>query len=191
MAYFLPSSCLVQRSTKCLHDPLQQATAVKRMQRSEYSQSAPISITATNTDLCAQTTLTYNCLCSNGSAPTELPNYIDSMPYRICQKSYDLCIQAHPNDQLGQDGCTNNIRAKCGTLKVENFTAPATTSTAASSSSATAVATTTAAGGASGTASGTAASATATKSSAAMLMGSNYGTGIIAAGAIALFGFML
>jgi hypothetical protein len=145
--------------------------------------------------------LTYNCLCSNGSAP-DLADYVDSMPQRICTKSYDLCIAAHPNDQLGQDGCTNNIRAKCGTLSIQNFTAAASTSSSASASATAsgtggaggASASTTAAGSASGTASGSAASASASKASAAqaaMVIGKEYGTGIIAAGVVAFFGFML
>lgn len=115
---------------------------------------------------------------------------MNSMPYYICEESYALCIAAHPNDQLGQDNCTTNIRGQCGTLDIANFTAAATTSSAAQ----TGAGATSAPSAASGTASGASASASATKSSAAvaaMTVGKEYGSSIIAALFIAAFGFMV
>jgi hypothetical protein len=111
------------------------------------------------------------------------------MPYFICEKSYALCIAANPNNQAGQDNCTTNIQDQCGTLEIANFTAPATTSSVAQTSTGA-----TSAGATSGTASGTAASASATKSSAAvaaMSVGKEYGSSIIAALFVAAFGFMV
>lgn len=115
------------------------------------------------------------------------------MPFYICEKSFALCIAAHQNDQAGQDNCITNIRDQCGTLSILNFTATASTSTAAQTG-ASATAGPSSAGAGSGTASGTSASASATKSSAAvaaMVVGKEYGSGLIAALFVAAFGFMV
>jgi hypothetical protein len=112
------------------------------------------------------------------------------MPYYICEKSYELCIAAHPNDQLAQDNCTTNIRSHCGTLDVANFTAPASTATSSGSVPSVTGATTTAASGTAST-TGSSASATSSKSAAVALLGKDYASGVIAAGLIAIFSFML
>jgi hypothetical protein len=110
---------------------------------------------------------------------------MNSMPYYICEQSYIYCIADNPNNQEAQDNCATNIRDQCGTLNISNFAAPATTSSAP--------ATSTSAGAASGTASTTSASASATKNAAAaaMIVGREYGSSIIAALVLAAFGFMV
>lgn len=111
------------------------------------------------------------------------------MPYFICEESYTLCIADHPNDQLAQDNCKTNIRSHCGTLDIANFTAAASTATSSGSApSATGATTTVASGSASAT--GSSAGATSSKS-AAVVLGTDYASGVIAAGLIAVFSFML
>jgi hypothetical protein len=114
---------------------------------------------------------------------------MNSMPYYICEKSYDYCIADNPNDQAAQDNCTTNIRDQCGTLDIANFTAVATTSSAPGGPTSAP----TSASTASGTSSSTSTSASATKNAAAaaMVVGNEYGSSIIAALFVAAFGFMV
>jgi hypothetical protein len=114
---------------------------------------------------------------------------MNSMPYFICEQSYADCIANNPNDQAAQDNCTTNIKDQCGTLDIANFTTVATTSSAQGSPTSAPTST----GAASGTSSGTSASASATKNAAAaaMIVGKEYGSSIIAALFVAAFGFMV
>jgi hypothetical protein len=111
---------------------------------------------------------------------------MNSMPYYICEQSFGACINNNQGNQEGEDNCTTNIRDQCGTLNITNFNAPATTSS-------TAPATSTVATVASGTSASTSASASATKNAAAaaMIVGKEYGSSIIAALFVAAFGFMV
>jgi hypothetical protein len=108
------------------------------------------------------------------------------LPYYICEQSYADCIADNPNNQLGQDNCTTNIRDQCGTLNISNFVAQTSTSSSAQAGP-------TSAGTPAGTASSTSASASATKNAAAaaMIVGKEYGSSIIAALFVAAFGFMV
>jgi hypothetical protein len=110
---------------------------------------------------------------------------MNSLPYFICEQSYDDCVANNPNDQLGQDNCATNIRDQCGTLNITNFVASTTTSSAQAGPTST--------GASTGTASSTSASASPTKNAAAaaMIVGKEYGSGIIAALFVAAFGFMV
>jgi len=133
---------------------------------------------------CDGTTLTYNCTCTNGSAP-DLAAYTNTLPFLICQSAYGECIAARPNDADGQTECKNQF--VCGSLNPNNVTAAAS-STSSSASSTTSAASTTSATAASTTAS---ASATATKSSLAISIGHEYGFGLLLAGLFAAIGLLL
>ncbi|KKY29134.1 hypothetical protein UCRPC4_g00166 [Phaeomoniella chlamydospora] len=83
-----------------------------------------------STNTCDDTSLTYECTCSNGTTP-DLTAYTNSLPYYICQETYIQCIEDHPNDADGQADCAE--AEVCGTL---NATSAATSSAAASSTAA-------------------------------------------------------
>jgi hypothetical protein len=137
-------------------------------------------------DNCSTTTLDFTCLCTSNNSQPGLQYYTNTMPTFICEEVYKLCIAAGENDAAAQAQCTKTRNADCGTLDPANYTAAVSTS-----SSATATATSSSGTG-SATASTTLASATASKAAAASLMiGSEYGTGLLAAGVAAIFGFLL
>jgi hypothetical protein len=140
------------------------------------------------TNDCNPTTLTYSCLCANGSTP-DLALYKNTLPDYICQANFAACIKAHPDDAVGQGKCKTDIQANCGTLDVANFT-----STPASTSSSAAVAATTSASPTANVkAASTSAAASATSSAAgvALTAGKQAGAGVLAAGLLAAFGYML
>lgn len=148
---------------------------------------------ATNANTCTPTTLEYKCLCASNNSAPGLQYYETSMPYNICEKSFALCIAAAPNDLIAQDNCTNNIQSQCATIPLSDYTpSAATTSAAASSSvasSTSAPATSTASTVASTTSA--AASTSATAKSAAADLAAEYSLGLVAAGFVAAFGFLL
>lgn len=139
-----------------------------------------------------KTTLVYNCTCSNGSAP-DLAAYTNTIPYYICTTSADQCITANPNDAEAQSRCTTEIRDLCGTLDPASYTAAASSSSSSSAaaSSTSAAASTTSATSATSVVSSAVASATAKGAAIAVKVGKEYGAGVIAAGAMAAFGYML
>lgn len=106
----------------------------------------------------------------------------------VCQEAYANCIAAAPDDALAQDNCKTSILSQCGTQDITDYTAPASSSTptaTSSSASATASASTT------GSATAASASASSTGAASALFVGRDYGVGILAAGVVAAFGFML
>jgi len=106
------------------------------------------------------------------------------MPTFICEEEYKICIANGENDQAAQNVCTKTRDADCGTLNPANYTA------AASSTSSSATATASSTGTATSSTAST--STTAAKAAAASLMiGREYGTGLLAAGVAAIFGFLL
>ncbi|KAK4128859.1 hypothetical protein N657DRAFT_608662 [Parathielavia appendiculata] len=86
---------------------------------------------------CDVNTLSYNCTCSNGTAPG-LQYYIQTIPTFICEKAYTDCIAANINSAKAQDDCKTNIKNKCGTLdpaKAEVNTGSSSSSSSAAPSS--------------------------------------------------------
>jgi hypothetical protein len=122
--------------------------------------------------------LTYNCTCADGTVPNLLL-YANTLPTYLCQQELADCIVAYEGSQSGQAGCRT-------TYKCSNTTAPtagAVTTTASSTgagSTATGSATTTAS-----------ASATSATKGAAIMLGAQYGTGIVAAGIALAFSFLV
>ncbi|KAK4500295.1 hypothetical protein PRZ48_008484 [Zasmidium cellare] len=136
---------------------------------------------------CDPDTLTYQCVCTDGSNPN-ITDYDQTIPSFICEQWKANCVDAHPNDLDGQTGCqsvTCGSRNASSNLAATTSSAATTSATATSSSSAESTS-------ASGTASSSA-SASATTSSAAMAIhvAEQYGTGIVAGGLLALFGLVL
>lgn len=86
----------------------------------------------------SQADLTWNCQCDNGESPEDLAEYKDTIPFHICQTSFAKCIEANPDDALGQTGCKENIEEKCATKDIADYTASAKTTTTESVAASTA-----------------------------------------------------
>ncbi len=109
------------------------------------------------------------------------------MPTFICEQVFQNCIAAGENDAAAQSVCTKNEKANCGQLSPENFTEAAATT----SSSATASPTGTVSSAA---ATGTNPASSSSTAAAATMMpfpGQSFGTGAVALGVAAAFGYML
>lgn len=88
------------------------------------------------TNDCKNTDLTWNCVCGDGTTPSDIAEYKDTIPYNICQESYKRCIAAHPNDAEEQTNCETNIRDECGEKDIKDYDGAASTSTATESAAA-------------------------------------------------------
>jgi len=132
----------------------------------------------------SQSTLTYSCICSNGTAP-DVSAYQETLPFYICEATYVQCIAANPNDAQGQDTCRKN--QKCGTLNATAVEGSSGGSSASSSTSATARATS--ASAASG--SSAAAATGGTRSNAVVAVSHQLATTVFAAVFLAVFKLLL
>ncbi|KAF2499839.1 hypothetical protein BU16DRAFT_524281 [Lophium mytilinum] len=141
---------------------------------------------ANNGNLCDSNLLTYTCECKDGTKPN-VTNYQQSLPAQMCLTWVEQCVNANPNDLIGITACR---AITCGNKTLDSA---ASSSSAAASSTAAPSST----GKASGSASVTAASATSTTSkgaaAAATAMGlvKDFGTPVLAAGMMAVFGLAL
>jgi hypothetical protein len=131
-----------------------------------------------------QSDLTYSCICSNGTAP-DVSAYQETLPFYICEATYEQCIAANPNDAQGQDACRKN--QKCGTLNATAVEGSSGESSASSSTSATGMATSASATSGSSATSG----AGATPSNAAVAVSHQIATTAFAAVFLAAFKFFL
>ncbi|EME39321.1 hypothetical protein DOTSEDRAFT_83110 [Dothistroma septosporum NZE10] len=140
-----------------------------------------------NPNTCDQTTLNYTCTCTDGSTPN-ITNYDQTIPSFICAQWKSNCVANHPNDLDGQTGCLSVV---CGSANATSGESTASSSSASSPSSTSSGSAAT--GSATGSASASGASASATASSAAMALNiaQQYGTTIMGAGLLAVFGFAL
>ncbi|KAH7034912.1 uncharacterized protein B0I36DRAFT_360373 [Microdochium trichocladiopsis] len=89
---------------------------------------------------CSETTLTYNCTCTNNESP-DLTQYQNTLPWFICKENFAQCNAAGVGNAAVQQGCIKNIDDKCGTKNLTDAspidattTAPSSTSAPASSS---------------------------------------------------------
>jgi hypothetical protein len=120
-----------------------------------------------------QSTLSFNCVCADGSVPDVSP-YIETVPFYVCEETYGQCINSHPNDAESQRAC--KAAATCGS---KNATAEdTTTSTTTAASTTLAMATSTGSSGSSQTTSSVAAASTTTNAAVSGLEG--YSTGLMA-----------
>ncbi|KAE8443052.1 hypothetical protein EG329_002375 [Mollisiaceae sp. DMI_Dod_QoI] len=136
-----------------------------------------------NNNSCIPDTLTFSCTCASNNSQPGLQYYKETMPTFICEQIFTNCIAQNVGDAAAQALCNSNEQNNCGHLDPDNFTAVATT-TSSSSTSATAAATSAAGSGSATSSSSKAAAATL----AAMR---NFGTGALAIGVGAAFGYMV
>lgn len=136
------------------------------------------------TDSTCQTLFTYTCICADGTVP-DCTAYSQTLPFFICQATFSQCINAHPNDAMGQQTCINN--EQCGT---KNATAVlVSASQAAAHSTITSAAASSAPASATAKSASTSAAAAATSSSSAAAVATNqqFATGAFAAVLMAAF----
>ncbi|KAL5121845.1 hypothetical protein ACEQ8H_000060 [Pleosporales sp. CAS-2024a] len=140
---------------------------------------------ASNGNTCDDTTLQFTCQCSNGTnAATAIAAYEQSVPAQMCEYWYGACVNATDQRLAQQYECEKAKNATCGTRKTSG------SSSGSSSSSASPSATRTGGSSSSNTSpSGAASSAPASKGAAASI--AQYGTSLVAAGLLALFGLAL
>ncbi|KAJ5902356.1 hypothetical protein N7495_002884 [Penicillium taxi] len=77
---------------------------------------------STKQNSCDPSTLNFDCVCSDGTAP-DMSQYMQSIPFYVCEASFGQCIDSHPNDAMGQEACKK--ASSCGT---KNASATETTS---------------------------------------------------------------
>lgn len=144
--------------------------------------------------------MTYKCLCEDGSTP-DLAKYKDTLPDFVCQADFAGCIKAHPNDAVGQGKCKTDIQDNCGSLNITDYVKGSGSGSGASSSgSASETTAPSSTGGASettggstpsSTTGGSPAAATSTGAAVALTNGMEIGSGVLAAGLLGVFGYML
>ncbi|KAK5132437.1 hypothetical protein LTR08_009048 [Meristemomyces frigidus] len=146
---------------------------------------------------CDATALTYVCTCSNGNSPN-ISNFDQTIPSFVCAQWKTDCVTAHPNDLTGQTACLsvvcgdrNASSGETSTSSSASATASMTASMTASSTGGAVASASSAAGSGASAASSAASSATASSAAIAMNVAQNYGTGILAAGMLGLFGLAL
>ncbi|KAL1882655.1 hypothetical protein Plec18167_003077 [Paecilomyces lecythidis] len=146
---------------------------------------------AAQTNTCDPDTLSFSCVCSDGSVPNS-SEYKQSLPYFVCEANFGQCINNHPNDLDGQEQCKQQEKT-CGKKDPDSASSASTSSAAATTgAAATTLATSTTTGGT--VASTTAAKATASTSSSAasaVKLGQDYSAALLAGGLLAGFRFVL
>jgi hypothetical protein len=113
--------------------------------------------------------------------------YQQTLPFYICQATFEQCINNHPNDAEGQATCTSN--EKCGTLNATAANSGSSGSGSSSSAAASISASQTSAAASSGTGSASASAASASHSSIAN--NQELATGAFAAVLVAAFKLFL
>ncbi|KFY26708.1 hypothetical protein V493_03922 [Pseudogymnoascus sp. VKM F-4281 (FW-2241)] len=157
------------------------------------------------TNNCDPKALTYACLCADGTTPN-LADYKNTLPQYVCQEDFAGCINAHPNDAVGQGKCKTEIEETCGTKNITDYEkgsgsgSGSKSDTSSGSASETATPSSGGAGGASETTGGSTpsttetggpAAATSDSAAVALINGVDISAGVLAAGLLAVFGYIL
>ncbi|KAH7330147.1 hypothetical protein BKA65DRAFT_433651 [Rhexocercosporidium sp. MPI-PUGE-AT-0058] len=132
---------------------------------------------------CDVTTLVFNCTCAANNSAPGLQYYLNSMPTFICEKIFDNCISANEGVSSAQANCRANEANNCGHLDPADFTGATVSSSSSAASSPT--------GTSKPASSGTSAPTSTSTGAAATMMPAQMGTGAIALGVAAAFGYML
>ncbi|KAL2067186.1 hypothetical protein VTL71DRAFT_1610 [Oculimacula yallundae] len=132
---------------------------------------------------CDTTTLQFKCTCAANNSAPGLMYYQNTMPTFICQKIFETCISTNAGVDAAQRACKAAEAANCGHNDPAKFVAAAASSSASASSTPT---------GTANPASGTSAAPTSSSSAAAAtMMPAGFGTGAMALGVAAAFGYMI
>lgn len=162
------------------------------------------------TNDCDAIKFTYKCVCSDGTSPN-LADYKNTFPDFLCNANFAGCIKAHPDDAVGQGKCKTDILSQCGTLNYTEYQpgsgsgsgsetddnesstmSPSPTGTGSTGGGSSADASKTTDSAPSSTEDGDSAPPTTTSNAAMALSGGkDFGAGVLAAGLVAAFGYML
>ncbi|KAF2669668.1 hypothetical protein BT63DRAFT_425348 [Microthyrium microscopicum] len=181
------SAQTASNSTCCNVDPgsidPNQRLAWCRAQRNTCPELCTNGQTANNT--CDDTTLTYSCSCSSGSAPN-ISDYSQTLPSLECDAWKSQCVASHPNDLAGQNFCLSFV---CGSKNASAVGAGAGTNPAGGSSSSPS---SSASGSSTASSTSSAPSSSSSKSAATILAaGREYGLAAVVVGLTSLFAFAL
>ncbi|KAJ5936346.1 hypothetical protein N7454_004981 [Penicillium verhagenii] len=132
----------------------------------------------TKQNTCDPATLNFSCICADGKTADSTP-YIQTVPFYVCEANYGQCVDAHPNDSMGQEKCKK--AAKCGD---KNATSTSTTTSSSRIATSTlTMATTTGSGSSDKSVTSSVAAASTTTTNAAVPLGGlleTYSTGLMA-----------
>lgn len=144
----------------------------------------------TTTNTCDRNTLDWTCTCSDSSLMPNITDYAAMMPSYKCDAWKQLCNDAHPDDSIGQEGCQS---VTCGSKNASATDDGTSSSTTSSSASMSTTPTSTSGGGSASQTSDTASSASPsdTGAAAALNVAQAYGSSILAAGLLGIFGLAL
>lgn len=146
--------------------------------------------------------MTFSCICGDGNSPNT-SDYEQTLPAYVCREYIEQCVVAHPDDADGIAACR---ATECGnqtelesssrtsSSATSSQTASSTSSSGGSDASETASSTSDSSDDSAsqtGDASSASETANADSAAAALNLASNYGTGLLAAGILAAFGFAL
>lgn len=116
----------------------------------------------------------FSCVCSDNSTP-DVSEYIQTVPFYVCQDAYGQCIRSHPDDAEAQRACKKAMN--CGT---KNASETSTTSSSASSSASTTLSMSTSTDSSASATSSVAAAGTSTNAAAVLGDMTQYSTGLMA-----------
>jgi len=133
---------------------------------------------------CNTTTLAFNCTCAANNSAPGLQYYTTTMPTFECLQVFNICNAQNVGDASAQALCLTNKNNDCGTLDPTTFVAT-------TSSSSSAIASPTGSSSSASTAPTSSSSKAAAATMAVLPVLQHYGSGAMAVGFAAAFGFML
>jgi uncharacterized membrane protein YgcG len=134
-----------------------------------------------------QTTLAYTCKCKNGTSP-DMSIYQQSVPAQMCLYWYEGCVNATNQNKQEQLACESARSSNCGNLTIDSSGQVSTTTR---SSSATGTGSSGGSSGGSSAASSTGSASQTSGAAVALDIARDYGTPMLGAGILALFGLAL
>ncbi|KAJ5728665.1 uncharacterized protein N7483_003173 [Penicillium malachiteum] len=96
----------------------------------QRNQCPAICKTGTKQNTCDPTTLKFSCVCADGSSADVTP-FLQTVPFYVCEANYGQCVDAHPDDSVGQEACKK--AAKCGTKNATALAMSSSTTSAVAS----------------------------------------------------------
>ncbi|KAI1805905.1 hypothetical protein F4811DRAFT_513023 [Daldinia bambusicola] len=132
---------------------------------------------------CSTDSLDFQCVCQGNNEP-DMNDYMNTMPWFVCERLQRNCIAANENNAAGQKNCTSTYGDKCGKEDVSKHQGEGSVGTTTTSSSA-------APSGTATPAASSAAPSTSTSEAAAVPTNIQYLGNGAAAVALGVFAYML
>jgi len=140
------------------------------------------------TNTCDADTLTYGCVCSDGTQPN-VTEYTLTLPYYVCTEWGQQCIKACNGNNQCQGDCTQ--KHPCGAQTPKSNKTTTTTTTSSATSSATAAPTDQTYDGFGDSSSDSSKSGDGKSAAGALRLGDSYGLAVLAGGLFAGFAMLL